>query len=113
MNIRSETLKITETKFIIENQQFYFYDVSGKKHQRKYWVPYFDNVHTILFVASLASYDLLMEEPPHSNRMMDAICLFKEICEIRLLGRAKKLLFLNKIDLFKKKVLFLLIKVQN
>jgi G-protein alpha subunit len=97
-------MMISETKFVIENQKFYFYDVSGKRNQRKYWVPYFDNVHTILFVASLASYDLLLEERPYTNRILDAMSLFKDICHEKLLSGTKKLLFLNKIDLFKKKV---------
>ena len=104
LHIRIVTKKIHETIFTIENQRFHFFDVAGGRHERKYWVPYFDNVHTILFVISIASYDQMTNEEPSINRMVDAMTLFEEICSTSLLLKVKKIVFLNKVDLFKKKI---------
>ncbi|KAJ3306878.1 guanine nucleotide-binding protein subunit alpha [Kappamyces sp. JEL0829] len=104
LHIRTATKKIHETVFVIEQQKFHFFDVNGQRHERKYWVPYFDNVHTILFVISIASYDQTTEESPPINRMQDAMALFSEICNNKLLAKVRKILFLNKYDLFKKKI---------
>jgi hypothetical protein len=104
LHIRTETTKITETIFVIDEQKFHFFDVSGKRNERKYWAPYFDDVHTILFVVNIASYDQITDEIPTMNQMVDAMTLFQEICNHKLLSKVRKILFLNKFDLFKKKI---------
>lgn len=67
-------------------------------------MSYFDKVDTILFVTSLSAYDQTMVEELATNRVTDSIALFKTVCELKLLENCGIILFLNKKDLFKKKV---------
>lgn len=80
------------------------YDVAGQRGFRKAWIPFFDNAHCILFVMSLNAYDQTLVEDPSINRMMDAMNLFHSIAENPLLQKAALMLFMNKSDLFQKKL---------
>ncbi|KAI8927423.1 guanine nucleotide binding protein, alpha subunit [Entophlyctis helioformis] len=104
LNIRVPTTQITETVFNISGKPFHFYDCGGQQKYRKAWTQYFDKVQHILFLTSLASYDQMLVEDPTVNRMTDAITLFGEICNHPLLNRIPVALFMNKKDLFEKKM---------
>ncbi|KAL2916668.1 hypothetical protein HK105_203782 [Polyrhizophydium stewartii] len=106
LNTRSMTTQITETIFEIEKVNYHFFDVGGQQKYRKQWTPFFDTVDSILFIASIASYDQFLTEDPSINRMVDAIQLFSEIARHPLLKHIPITLFLNKKDLFEKKVPF-------
>lgn len=90
--------------FPIQDTNYHFFDVSGLKHHRKTWKPYFEDVNAILFVVSLSSYDQMMVEEPDVNQMKDAIEVFKQISTDKILGQIPIILFLNKIDLFQNKI---------
>ncbi|KAJ3344133.1 Guanine nucleotide-binding protein G(t) subunit alpha-2, partial [Kappamyces sp. JEL0680] len=68
------------------------------------WFAHFDNVHTILFVTALSSYDQVLVEDPTVNRLIDSIVLFEQITSHPLLTKKSFILFLNKRDLFEKKI---------
>ncbi|KAJ1332456.1 hypothetical protein BSLG_008758 [Batrachochytrium salamandrivorans] len=104
VRIRSPTLQITESEYKIDNINFHFYDVGGQLKHRKQWVPYFDHVHTVIFVVSLACYDQMLAEDETINRMHDALGLFEEVCNNPLLRKIPVTLFLNKKDLFETKI---------
>ncbi|KAI8927420.1 guanine nucleotide binding protein, alpha subunit [Entophlyctis helioformis] len=104
VHTRSMTTQITETIFEIERVAYHFFDVGGQQKYRKQWTPFFDTVDSILFIASLASYDQALMEDPSINRMTDAIQLFAQIAHHPLLKHIPVTLFLNKKDLFEKKV---------
>ena len=104
LRLRVATEQISESIFNVQNTNFHFYDVSGFKSHRHYWVKYFDNVTSILFVASLIAYDQVMVEDCTVNRMADSIVLFDNIANHELLSKANVILFLNKRDLFETKV---------
>ncbi len=57
-------------------KNFHLYDVSGLRNHRKHWMAYFAEVHSVMFVASLVSYDQLMVEDRTTNRMTDAIQVY-------------------------------------
>jgi hypothetical protein len=95
---------VSDTVFEIEKQTFHFFDVSGLKHHRKQWLPYFDKVTAILFVVSLSSYNQNMAEDPTVNRMADAIVVFDQMVNNPLLSAPNVILFLNKKDLYEKKI---------
>jgi hypothetical protein len=46
-------------------------DVGGQKSEQKKWIHCFDNVKMLLFVASLADYDLSLEEEPTTVRSVE------------------------------------------
>ncbi|KAJ3325462.1 hypothetical protein HDV06_004321 [Boothiomyces sp. JEL0866] len=104
LNLRTITMNISETSFMYKGKKFHFFDVSGLSYHRKFWIAYFDCVHTILFVISLASYDQVMIEDSSKNRMGDSIALFADIVNHPLLFKQNFVLFMNKKDLFEKKV---------
>ena len=110
LKVRTTTQAISETVFHLKDKILHFYDVSGLKGHRKYWIPYFDNVDFILFVASLSSYDQTMVEDNVTNRLMDSLVVFESIVNNPLLKNAGILLFLNKKDIFEKKVKMVSIK---
>ncbi|KAJ3304740.1 hypothetical protein HDV03_002425 [Kappamyces sp. JEL0829] len=102
--LRTITQSISDTVFTIDNQRLHIIDVSGLSYHRKQWISYFDDVRTVIFVANLASYDKMMIEDKTVNQMVDAIVLFEEIINHQLLAKKFVLLFLNKKDLYEKKI---------
>lgn len=79
-------------------------DVGGQRSERKKWVRCFENVHIVLFVVAISEYDQVMYEDSESNRVLDALDLFEDICNSKWFAATNVVLFLNKIDLFDKKV---------
>jgi guanine nucleotide-binding protein G(i) subunit alpha len=104
LKLRTVTNNISETVIKFNSQYLHFFDVSGVKSHRKYWVSYFDDVTAILFVASLASYNQTMLEDDSKNRLMDSLVAFEGLVNNPLLMKTGIILFLNKRDLFEKKI---------
>ncbi|KAI8927419.1 guanine nucleotide binding protein, alpha subunit [Entophlyctis helioformis] len=107
LRVRFRTSDISETSITLNKDMHTsarFVDVSGIKFDRKHWLPYFDNANTIIFVVSLSSFDQMLVEDPSINRMTDALELFDHICNHPLLDKVDTIVFLNKKDLFKKKL---------
>ena len=65
---------------------------------------HFDGCQAILFVAALSEYDQNLFEDNTKNRMVDALELFYKICNEKLFTNTHMILFLNKRDLFEKKI---------
>ncbi|KAI8926052.1 guanine nucleotide binding protein, alpha subunit [Entophlyctis helioformis] len=104
LHTRLPTDAITETTLQIGAHAWHFFDVGGMVKQRKHWIPYFDGVHSIMFVVSLASYNQQLEDDPTINRMADAIALFDLTINHERLAGIPVILFMNKKDLFKAKI---------
>ena len=64
---------------------------------RPQWIPYFENVDAIIFLAPLA-FNQVLEEDHRVNRLEDSLCLWREVCCNRLLQDTNMILFLNKMD---------------
>ena len=58
----------------------------------------------VIFCTSLSDYDMVLEEDPQMNRMVESMELFKMIGKNRWLSRKQLILFMNKSDLLKKKI---------
>ncbi|CCM05237.1 uncharacterized protein FIBRA_07447 [Fibroporia radiculosa] len=100
---RLRTLGVEEHRFTMENgalpgSEWYIYDVGGSRSNRPMWIPYFDDIQAIIFLAPLA-FNLMLEEDSKVNRLEDSIMLWKEICGNPLLGKTTLILFLNKMDI--------------
>ncbi|KAI8895735.1 guanine nucleotide binding protein, alpha subunit [Globomyces pollinis-pini] len=102
--LRVVTNGVIEITFVIDDANVHFYDVSGLKNHRHQWVPYFDDVNSIIFIINIASYDQKMIEDSTTNQMEDALKLFDDICNHSLLSKSQMVVFFNKTDLFQKKV---------
>ena len=104
LHIRVRTTGIAETNFKIGETKFQMMDVGGQRNERKKWIHCFDHVTAVIFVTALSEYDQMLAEVDKVNRMDESISLFAEICNSRWFRDAGMILFLNKRDLFEKKI---------
>ena len=80
------------------------FDVGGQRNERRKWIHCFDNVHAVLFVVAINEYDQMLFEDPTVNRLVESHNLFAEISNSRFFRHTAIILFLNKSDLFAKKI---------
>ena len=102
---RVRTSGIVTEKYVIDGKDFEMYDVGGQRNERKKWIHCFDDVTAVIFVAALSEYDQVLFEDSSTNRMVEAVELFDEICNNRYFMTSNMILFLNKRDLFEEKIL--------
>ncbi|KAJ7932958.1 G-protein alpha subunit [Mycena leptocephala] len=103
MRARIRTLGVEEHRFVTESgfragTEFYITDVCGSSSQRSTWVPYFDDVQAILFLAPLAFWQCL-DEDSKVNRVQDSLELWREIVGNPLLKKTAFILLFNKKDI--------------
>lgn len=101
---RVRTTGIVENEFEIDGNKFKMFDVGGQRNERKKWIHCFENVTAVLFVAAISEYDQVLYEDENTNRMVEALNLFDEICNSRWFRDTSMILFLNKRDLFAEKI---------
>ncbi|KAF9450799.1 G-alpha-domain-containing protein [Macrolepiota fuliginosa MF-IS2] len=107
---RLKTVGIQEYKLTLDSGpggkrwSWRIYDVGGCRTMRKAWLPYFDNIQVIIFLAPVSVFDERLEEDPRVNRLEDSIVLWSCICETPLLAKSQFILFLNKCDLLQRKL---------
>jgi GTPase SAR1 family protein len=102
---RIKTTGITETNFFINSFNFKVLDAGGQRSERKKWIHCFENINTILFVLATSEYDQMLFEDERVNRMHESILLFDTLCNSKWFINTPFILFLNKIDIFEKKLL--------
>lgn len=101
---RVATTGVVETEFTIDNYSFKMYDVGGQRGERKKWIHCFDSVTAIFFIASLSEYDQVLAEDRTRNRLKESLDLFQGIINLPWFRDTHVILFLNKDDLFRKKI---------
>ncbi|KAI0812622.1 G-protein alpha subunit [Irpex lacteus] len=106
MRARVQTIGVEEHRLVMEDGKlrWVFYDVEGRRGQRAVWAAFFDDVNAMIFLSPISNFDVFLPEDPSVNGMLDSFGLWKQICESRLLAQATFILFLNKMDLLKKKL---------
>ena len=102
---RVKTTGITETTFNIGELTYRMFDVGGQRSERKKWIHCFENVTAVIFMVAISEYDQLLMEDESVNRMDEALTLFDSICNSRWFEKTSILLFLNKTDLFRQKLM--------
>ena len=80
------------------------FDVGGQRNERRKWIHCFDNVDSVVFVASLSEFDQKLYEDETKNRLDEALELFQQISNSKWFAKSSIFLFLNKKDLFEKKL---------
>ncbi|KAF8907722.1 heterotrimeric G-protein alpha subunit, GPA2-like protein [Gymnopilus junonius] len=101
---RARTIGITETTFQLREHEMLMVDVGGQKSERRKWIHCFQDVTSILFLVSLSGYDQCLVEDKDANQMQDAMTIWDSICHSQWFKQTSIILFLNKNDLFEKKV---------
>ncbi|XP_018092781.1 guanine nucleotide-binding protein G(s) subunit alpha isoform X3 [Xenopus laevis] len=104
LRCRVLTSGIFETKFQVDKVNFHMFDVGGQRDERRKWIQCFNDVTAIIFVVASSSYNMVIREDNHTNRLQEALNLFKSIWNNRWLRTISVILFLNKQDLLAEKV---------
>lgn len=104
LNVRAKTTGIVETEFFHKSMHFRMVDVGGQRNERKKWIHCFQDVTAIIYVVAISEYDLKLEEDLTTNRMHESLKLFNDVVNNRWFENTNVILFLNKKDLFAKKI---------
>ena len=104
LKTRVRTIGIMQTQFFYKGLLFKMIDVGGQRSERKKWLHCFEGVTAIIFCTALSGYDLVLEEDKETNRMIESMKLFDSICNNKWFVKTSIIIFLNKIDLFAKKI---------
>jgi hypothetical protein len=104
LRCRARTTGIVETQFSMHNTHFRIMDVGGQRSERKKWIHCFENVMAVLFVAAINEFDQKCFEDDTTNRVVEALDLFDDVCNKGWFSNASIILFLNKRDLFAEKI---------
>ena len=107
LRLRIPTESQTMNDFTLGNLTLRITDVGGQKGQRRRWMRLFDDLNTVIFLASLSEYDQYWktsEEDENINRLELSLQLFKETIGYRGFDKTCIILFLNKTDVLQQKV---------
>lgn len=102
---RVKSTGISESKFLVGQLIWRVFDVGGQRSERKKWIHCFENVNVLIFFVAINEYDQVLYEDECVNRMAEAATLFDSICNSQWFRQTQMILFFNKIDLFKAKLL--------
>uniref|UniRef100_A0AAQ4QLV0 Guanine nucleotide-binding protein G(s) subunit alpha n=1 Tax=Gasterosteus aculeatus aculeatus TaxID=481459 RepID=A0AAQ4QLV0_GASAC len=84
LRCRVLTSGIFETRFQIDKVNFHMFDVGGQRDERRKWIQCFNDVTAIIFVVASSSYNMVIREDNQTNRLQEALNLFKNIWNNRL-----------------------------
>ncbi|KAJ1304306.1 hypothetical protein OPQ81_005466 [Rhizoctonia solani] len=103
---RIKTIRPTETILhcLDLGLEWKIYDVGGARRQRAKWAPFFDDIDSLIVLVPVSAFDQVLAEDPSVNRLQDSFDMWRELCRTNILHHIPVLLFLNKIDLLKKKL---------
>ncbi|KAJ6564051.1 guanine nucleotide binding protein, alpha subunit [Mycena capillaripes] len=116
LRARLKTLGVSEHRMHLTepnggiSREFRFFDVGGQRSMALYldllsdmlpakWVPYFDDVDAIIYIAPISAFDQMLTEDPRINRL---VC--SAIVSNKLLEKTNMVLFLNKVDILQAKL---------
>ncbi|ROL40773.1 Guanine nucleotide-binding protein G(q) subunit alpha [Anabarilius grahami] len=106
LQVRFPTTGITDHCFTLEKMTLRIVDVGGQRGQRRKWIHCFENVMSLIFLASLSEYDQLLEENNKDNRMEESLSLFYMTIHSMWFANSSVILFLNKLDILAEKIQF-------
>lgn len=89
---------------MIRSISFRMFDVGGQRGERRKWIQVFDGITAVLFLVASSGFDLKIREDNQTNRLEEALTLFKEVWTSRFLCDSAFILFLNKQDLLRDKI---------
>ncbi|KAG2367170.1 guanine nucleotide binding protein, alpha subunit [Suillus spraguei] len=112
LRARLKTLGVSEHRFNMKtgpmgspmSHDWRVFDVGGQRSLRAAWVPYFDDMNAIIFLAPISCFDQVLQEDPSVNRLADSFLLWKAIVSNPLLKKTELILFLNKCDILRAKL---------
>ncbi|KAI5474385.1 ubiquitin carboxyl-terminal hydrolase 48 [Pseudohyphozyma bogoriensis] len=104
LRARVRTTGIIESRFRVKDKFYRVLDVGGQRSERRKWVSCFEGVDVLLFLFSVSEYDQKLYEDENANRFEESETLFASISNSLWFKRSTLIVFLNKIDLFARKI---------
>ncbi|XP_036970330.1 guanine nucleotide-binding protein subunit alpha-11-like [Acanthopagrus latus] len=104
LRVRFPTTGIHDYSFTIKTITLRIVDVGGQKSERRKWIHCFENVTSLIFLASLSEYDQVLEERETINRMHESLALFYTTIHSPWFLNTSTILFLNKTDILADKI---------
>ncbi|KAJ6583078.1 heterotrimeric G-protein alpha subunit, GPA3-like protein [Mycena vulgaris] len=104
LHASANSTAILETRLCMGALSIRIIDVGGQRSERKKWIHCFESVTSIIFCTALSDYDQVLSEKRSANRLLESVCLFDSVINSRWFLRTSVLLFLNKVDEFKRKL---------
>ncbi|KAJ7599076.1 guanine nucleotide binding protein, alpha subunit [Mycena floridula] len=112
MRARMRTLGVQEYKIKFDESsmtstygtEWNIYDVGGSRTARHAWLPFFEGVNAIIFLAPVSCFDETLLEDRRVNRLEDSFLIWRTIVSSKLLSQTTMIVFLNKCDLLTKKL---------
>lgn len=104
LRVRLRSTGIEEATFKFGEDYYKVMDVGGQRSERTKWKSCFDCVTSVLYVAGLSEYDQVLRENEQVNRLVESLHLFEDVTNSDIFKKASIILFLNKTDLFEKKL---------
>jgi len=105
LHARMKTTGIQEVEFHYGVRSILLLDAGGQRSERKKWLSYFETVTIVIFIVAMDEYNLTLSEDGATNRLQESLQLFREISGNPFLKGKRFVLFLNKFDIFKEKIL--------
>jgi hypothetical protein len=105
LRARVRSTGIEEAEFVFDSMVIKVVDVGGQRSERRKWIHCFSSVTSVLFCASLSDYCQSLREKGDVNRMDEALELFGEVATSVYFHASSIILFLNKVDIFARKLL--------
>ncbi|XP_008324493.1 guanine nucleotide-binding protein G(q) subunit alpha-like [Cynoglossus semilaevis] len=106
LRVRVPTTGIIEYTFDMQHAVFRMVDVGGQRSERRKWIHCFEKVTSIIFLVALSEYDQVLIESDKENRMEESMALFQTIITYKWFKKTSIILFLNKLDLLKEKIMY-------
>lgn len=110
---RIRTSGMVEEHYEIEGREFHIFDVGGQRNERRKWIHLFEGVTAIIFVTAINEYDQVLYEDNKTNRIEESLQVFEDIMNNPVFAETSMILFLNKRDLFREKLLRIPFRVEG
>jgi GTPase SAR1 family protein len=104
LRLRVPTLRLTTTEMRIDGIAFTFFDASAQENKRGKWLHLFNAVQVVIFVASLADFDVMSKENPNENKLAQSISSLKQLMQEPELREVTIMVILNKSDILGQKL---------
>ncbi|KAJ7992993.1 hypothetical protein DPEC_G00267830 [Dallia pectoralis] len=104
LRVRFPTTGIHDYSFTIKTITLRIVDVGGQKSERRKWIHCFQDVTSLIFLASLSEYDQVLEERESDKRMDESLALFYTTIHSPWFLNTSIILFLNKTDILADKI---------
>jgi len=104
MMAKLKTTGVQEISFQSKGTDVILVDVGGQRSERRKWLHCLDDVLAIIYICAMDDYDSMLEEDGATNRLQESLELFSTVTSSTYFADKGWILFLNKKDLFEKKI---------